>query len=395
MNEELKQLIEQNNRHWEEMKSAFEREQEETKKLGSAHTETLEKIDKLNTAMEELETKIARFQAMDGGVSEGDGDPDVPEAKEAYLDWVRTGNRAPYQKYLESLEGAEQKVLLVSDDTTGGFLAPPEFVQMIIKGLKDMSDLRRFARTSTTGQRAVRIPTRTKVFGATWTGEAKPRADKSDDLRYGMEEVPVHTLTALLRISNEDLEDSLFDLEGELRQEMIEAFDVSEGAAFILGDKNGKPEGILQRSGITEISSGASGAIDPDALFDQFFGLKTGYSRNGVWLMRRETIRDIRKLKDAEDQYLWRPGLADGTPSTLLGAPLAEMPDMPVVAASTTPIAFGDWRRAYWIIDRLALQIVRDPLTEADDGVVRFIARRRVGAQVTLPEAYNLMRVDP
>ena len=115
--------------------------------------------------------------------------------------------------------------------------------------------------------------------------------------------------------------------------------------------------------------------------------VKTAYAIRGVWLLNRNTLAAVRRLKDADKNYVWQPGLAEGQPNTILGSPYVEVPDMPNEGAGATPIAFGDFRRGYTIVDRIALSVLRDPFTQATAGNVRFIARRRVGGQVVLAEA--------
>ena len=114
---------------------------------------------------------------------------------------------------------------------------------------------------------------------------------------------------------------------------------------------------------------------------------------SAVWMMNRSTIGQIRRLKDGDGEYLWAPGLAGGVPNTINGAPYVEAADMPDVGASAKPVAFGDFRRGYVIVDRIAMEMLRDPYTQATSGAVRMIFRRRVGGQVVLPEAIVLQNV--
>jgi HK97 family phage major capsid protein len=109
--------------------------------------------------------------------------------------------------------------------------------------------------------------------------------------------------------------------------------------------------------------------------------------------LNRFTLGAVRKLKDANDSYIWQPGLSAGVANTILGAPYVEVPDMPDVAAAAFPIAFGDWRRAYVIVDRIAMSVLRDPFTRGSQGQVKFLARRRVGGQVVLAEAVRKLKV--
>lgn len=107
-------------------------------------------------------------------------------------------------------------------------------------------------------------------------------------------------------------------------------------------------------------------------------------------MANRLVVRDIRKLKDTQDQYLWQPGLAGLAPSTILDRPYLEATDMPVAASASKSIAIGDWRRGYTIVDRVSMSMLRDPYTQATSGAVRFLARRRVGGMTVLPEAIKI-----
>ncbi|MFP5433501.1 MAG: phage major capsid protein, partial [Alphaproteobacteria bacterium] len=117
------------------------------------------------------------------------------------------------------------------------------------------------------------------------------------------------------------------------------------------------------------------------------YGLKTAYARNATWLMNRTTLGAVRRLKDNDKNYIWMPGIAQGRPNTIDGDPYVEVPDMPNEGAGTTPVAYGDFKRAYTLVDRIAMEMLRDPYTQATSGNVRFIFRRRLGGQVVMAEA--------
>jgi HK97 family phage major capsid protein len=138
-------------------------------------------------------------------------------------------------------------------------------------------------------------------------------------------------------------------------------------------------------------NSGTSATIaDSDGqangLLSLKYALKTAYARNATWVLNRTTLGSVRKLKTGDDNYLWMPGLG-GQPNTIDGDPYVEVPDMPNEGAGHTPIAYGDFSRAYTLVDRIAMEMLRDPYTQATGGNVRFIFRRRLGGQVVLAEA--------
>ena len=158
-----------------------------------------------------------------------------------------------------------------------------------------------------------------------------------------------------------------------------------------------RSEGFMTNGDVAETNSGSAATIadaagQANGLIDMAHNLKTAYARNGTWLLNRKTLGAIRKLKDDQNGYVWMPGLAALRPSTILDAPYLEVPDMADEAANAYPIAFGDWRRAYLIVDRISMSVLRDPFTQSTSGTVRFVARRRVGGQVVLAEAIRKLK---
>ncbi|QIO42888.1 phage major capsid protein [Rhizobium leguminosarum bv. trifolii] len=285
---------------------------------------------------------------------------------------------------------AEYKALGIANDTTGGYLAPAEYIREIIKGVTDVSPARALARVRQTASKAILIPKRTGQFAAQWVADQGTKSE-TDGLRYGMWEIPTHEMYALIDISNQNLEDSAFNMESEISFEATEQFAVAEGAAFVTGNGVGRPEGFLTASGVSGSNSGSASTIaDADGqangLLALKYGLKTAYARNATWALNRTTLGSVRKLKTAEKQYLWMPGIA-GQPNTIDGDPYVEVPDMPSEGAGLVPIAYGDFARAYTLVDRIQMEMLRDPYTQATSGNIRFIFRRRLGGQVTLAEA--------
>ena len=211
-----------------------------------------------------------------------------------------------------------------------------------------------------------------------------------------LEELPAHELYALVDISEQNLEDSVFDLEAEMQSEFAEQFAKAEGTAFVSGNAVGKPEGLLTNSSVGESNSGHASTLLADGLITLVHSIKSDYGRNGTFVFNRSTLSAIRKLKDTAGQYVFQTGMSlqAGVPNTILGYPYVEATDMPDVAANAYPVLFGDFRRAYMIVDRVALSVSRDPFTQATSGNVRYVARRRVGGQVVQAEAVVKQKVS-
>lgn len=350
--------------------------------------------------VDELEAKLNLLSLN------GSSDPETRKAelKAKVNDWAKAvvganlygvaNLSAAQQKALADVT-AEYKAMAVNNDTTGGYLAPAEYVREILKTVTLISPARSLARVRQTASKSVMLPKRTGQFAAQWTAEQGTRSE-TDGLRYGMWEIPTHEMYALIDISQQNLEDSAFNMESEISFEATEQFAVAEGLAFVSGNGVGKPEGFLTSSGVSENISGSAATIaDADGqangLLTLKYALKTAYARNATWAMNRTTLGSVRKLKDADKNYIWMPGLG-GQPNTIDGDPYVEVPDMPSEGAGLYPIAYGDFSRAYTLVDRIAMEMLRDPYTQATAGNIRFIFRRRVGGQVVMAEAIRKLK---
>lgn len=342
--------------------------------------------EEAKTAVEDLEVKFNR-QGL-GGIGHKQK-IDVNQWARAVVDAHTKGVVNLTQDQQKALHDVanEYKAMSVSNDTTGGYLAPAEYVREIIKTVTEISPARQLARIRTTGNKSILLPKRTGQFAALWTAENATRTETTG-LTYGMLEIFTHELYAMIDISEQNLEDSAFNLAAEIAAEASEQFAVAEGAAFVSGTGVGKPEGFMTNSSVSSVNSGSASAITADGLLSLKHSLKTAYTRNASWALNRTTLGTVRKLKDGTTtQYVWQPGLALGKPNTIDGDPYVEVPDMPSEGSNTYPVAYGDWSRAYCLVDRVAMSMLRDPYTQATSGNIRFMFRRRLGGMVVQPEA--------
>ena len=335
--------------------------------------------DNIKSQIEKLETIVTRPNS-------GFESKQVDEYMGAFDTYCRKG--------LEGLDVAERKALTVSNDSTGGYLAPPEYVRELIKDVTEISPIRSIARIRSTGARSIQVPKRTGTFAAQWVAESGTRSETTG-YNVGLEELPAHEQYALVDISEQDLEDSVFDLEAEMQSEFAEQFAKAEGAAFVSGNAVGKPEGFMTNGSVSSTESGSNTAITADNLITLVHNIKSEYGRNGTFVFNRSTLAAIRKLTDTAGQYVFQAGMSlqGGVTNTILGQPYVEASDMASIEQDAFPVAYGDFRRAYMIVDRVSLAVLRDPFTQATTGNVRYIARRRVGGQVILPEAITKLKV--
>ena len=394
-NNEVKSAVETLGKTFESFKNTNDERLKQIEAKGSSDPITEEKLSKIESDLDKYadmeknvkaqadstkanQEAMARLETIISRPDFGKGSPVESKAVQVFDKWLRKGK--------DSLAPEELKVLTVSNDNTAGYLAPPEYVREIIKGIVEYSPIRSIARVRTTTNRSVQVPKRTGEFAAQWVAEEGARTETTG-YAVGLEEIPAHELYALVDISEQELEDSVFNLESEMNAEFVEQFAKAEGNAFVSGNAIGKPQGLLTNANVNNVAKGGA-ALDGDSMISAAHNVKAEYGRNGTYVMNRSTVSAVRKLKDGGGQYIFQPGLYQmGVGSNILGHPIVEATDMPNVAGGTKPVLFGDFRRGYMIVDRVNLSIMRDPFTQAASGNVRYLARRRVGGQVILPEA--------
>lgn len=349
-----------------------------------------------------MEARINRHLLRMGGVSGKDDDTNGSEllSIKSYSSFLRRG--------VERMSEDEKKVLVISNDSTGGYLSPPTFVAEIIKAVVLFSPMRGIVNVKQIGTNELLQPKRTQTSAATRVGEIQTRVE-SQNPAWGLMRIGAPEMYAEARVSQANIEDSAFNLESELTEDFSEQFGVKEGAEVINGIGVTQCLGILDPNAAgpsTPIANTVSGSAATiagpsgsggDGLVNLFHSVKTAYALNGRWILNRLSLGKVRLLKDTNGQYLWQPGglgsaIGTGIPSTILGAPYTECPDMPDEGANAFPIAFGDFKRAYTLTDRIEIAITRDPFTLANVGQVKFFARRRVGGQVVLGEAIRLLK---
>jgi HK97 family phage major capsid protein len=373
------------------MRQWVEEAEAEKAARGSSDAILTDQIKRIDGRLDTLDLALRR-PSLGGPL----GVAEQPERK-AFERALRVGVAnldAESKSLVKFASASEAKALSNTDDSAGGFLAPAEYVTEIIKAVQLLSPMRDLARIRTTSNRSVQIPVRKGTFAAAWVAEVGTRTETTG-LKYGREEVPAHELYAEVIISEQDLEDSAFDMEAEIRAEAAEQIAIAEAKAFINGTGVGQPEGFLQNATLVAnfVANGGATLTSADKLIDLWAAVKTAYASNATWTMNRATLAAVRKLKDSQNRYIWEPGLAPGNPSTIIERPYVEMPDMPDIASNALPIAFGDFRRAYSIVDRVQVVVKRLNEKYADTGQIAFIVRKRTGGQLVLAEAIKALKM--
>lgn len=354
--------------------------------------ETLnEKLGQLDDMKSALEKDLAGMKRPDGT-----GTKAASEHKAAFMQFVRKGIDT-------GLGELQAKALQIGVDADGGYAVPEELDRNIIELLRDESPMRQVCNQITVGTPDYKRLVNLGGAGSGWVGETAPRPETSTPTLAQINAV-MGELYANPQATQTSLDDMFFDAEGWLNSEVGREFSEKEGSAFLLGDGVDKPKGLLAYpfavagdktrpyGTLQRLVSGNAGALNGDNLIDLVQAVKAGYRRAGVWMMNNLTVAYVRKLKDSEGNYLWRPGLEVGQPSSLLGYGITENEDMPDIAADANALAFGDFKRAYTIVDRIGTRVLRDPYTNKP--YVGFYTTKRVGGMLVDSQAVKVLTLS-
>lgn len=297
--------------------------------------------------------------------------------------WNAMRVKAPMPSVLNALQEGT--------DSEGGYLVPDEFERTLVEALEEENVFRTLAHVIKTSSGDRKIPVVASKGTASCVDEEGAYTESDD--AFSQVSIGAYKLGTMIKVSEELLADSVFDLEAYISKEFARRIGAREEESFFNGDGKGKPLGILAAAGGAEVgvTAASATAITADEVIDLFYSLKAPYRKNAVWLLNDATVKQIRKLKDTTGQYLWQPSLVAGTPDTILGRPVKTSAFMPTAAAGAKTIAFGDFKY-YWIVDRQGRTFKKLSELYAANGQVGFMGTQRVDGKLILPEAIKVLQ---
>jgi len=393
------ELREKRAKAWDAAKAFLDTKRGGDGLLSAEDTATYEKMEGDVVALGKEIERLERQAAIDMELSKATSTP-ITNAPSKGTEEKTGRASAEYRKAFwsamrtragEGLDPNVKNALQIGTDTEGGYLVPDEFERTLVEALEDENIFRRLANVITTSSGDRKIPVVASKGTASWIDEegAIPESDDS----FGQVSIGAYKLGTLIKVSEELLNDSVFNLEAYISREFARRIGNKEEEAFFGGDGVGKPTGILAASGGAQIGVTTAGAtaVTIDEVLDLFYSLKAPYRNRAVFVMNDATVKAIRKLKDGQGQYLWQPALQASTPDTILNRPVYTSAYVPAIAAAAKTIAFGDFSY-YWVADRQGRMFKRLNELYAVTGQVGFVATQRVDGKLILPEAIKVLQ---
>lgn len=384
---------------FENFRDANDERLEQLEKRMSADVVSVEKVNRINAVVDEqkrhLDGLLLKSKRPALGENQFTNIAHI-EHKAGFTNYMRSGDES-------NLRQLEEKAMSYGSDPDGGYLVPDETANEIGRRLALISPIRSIA-----GVRQVSASIYKKPFAQSgpavgWVSETALRPETNSPSLAELQ-FPTMELYAMPAATPTLLEDAAVDVDQWIAEEVETAFAEQEGAAFINGDGINKPKGFLSETLVDEstwswgnlgyVPTGVDGAFPAsdasDVLIDTIYALKAGYRQNAHWVMNRKSQAEIRKLKDADGNYLWQAPASAGMSASLMGFPLVEAEDMPDIDSNAAAMAFGDFRRGYLVVDRTGVRVLRDPYSAKP--YVLFYTTKRIGGGVQDFDAIKLLK---
>ena len=380
---------------WDKAKAFLDEKRNDQGILSAEDSTAYDKMEADVSALGKEITRMEKQAAIDAEMDKATRDPikGKPETKEN--DGENKDGRAS-DSYKRAFWNVMRGLPVVYDalsigvDTKGGYTVPDEFERTLIEALQEENLFRQIANVVRTSSGDTKIPVVAETGTAFWVDEGGLIPES--DVAFAQVTLSAHKVATRIKISEELLNDSVFNLEQFIAREFARRIGVKEEEAFLVGDGVGKPLGILESAEV-DITAGKHNAITLDDVLDLYYSLRLPYRRNAVFVMNDAVVKAVRKLKDSTGQYLWAPSIKDATPDTILNRPLYTSSFMGAIEPEAKVMMFGDFRY-YWIADRQGRQFKRLNELYAETGQVGFIGTQRVDGRLILPEAIKVLQMD-
>lgn len=405
MPEEIKTLIEEQGRAFDEFKSAIDARTEAIEKKGSVPADLKEKIDRidadLNTKFRQIQEELAVVKRPKLDAKDGDMSPEMMEYRSALYNHLRTGEG------LAEVKELQKKALSGRSDPDGGLLVDPETDSVIDRVAADETSFANLASSVTIGGDTYRKLVKTRGVAGQWAGQEEESQGETTAQQWAEIKIEAKKVEAEPQAPNSLLEDADYDLEGDVLEEIGVTFSELEGEAFLVGDGILEPKGLLSYETVANasyewgkvgyVASGADGAFaasnPADKIIDLQHALKTRYRSGAVMLMSDDALSQVRQMKDGAGHfYLFNPDASAGFAGTVLGSPVVLDDYMPTIASDSLSIAYGNFARAYKVVRRRGIALIRDIYTKK--GYTKFYATRRTGGGIVNYEAFKVMKFE-
>jgi HK97 family phage major capsid protein len=320
---------------WEEAKALLDYAAAEKRDLTA---EEQDKFDRINADLDEraaaIET-IRKAEEREAKAAAAASDFAVSDVTKSDYDYVRALAKGEIRSHAFETRGT-----LTPSGSSG--LVPQSFVARVYDLAREVGPMLDVAEVfQTQSGEDLKIPTLT-AYGTAGLEAPGAEIDESEPT-FSSITLQAYKYAFLVPVARELIEDGGVDVAEVLARAAGNSIGVAVNAALTTGSGNSAPNGIMTAAGTGVSGTIAGGLFTADQLIDLVYSVDGAVRRlNGTgWLMSPTAIRNARKLKDNDGQYLFQPSLQAGQPDSLLGFRVYENPAVAAVGSAAASVGFG------------------------------------------------------
>ncbi|MGN0241903.1 MAG: phage major capsid protein [Candidatus Weimeria sp.] len=395
---QIMDLMEKRAKAWDAAKKFLDTHSDNGGNVSAEDAATYDRMEKEVTDLTKDIERLQRQEEIEKMMSKPTSSPltTKPGAEDSEEDKKGTAGKAYKNAFWDSIRKRNwydvKNVLEIGTDANGGYLVPDEYEKQLIQALNDENFFRTLAHVIQTQSGTHTIPVVASHGTAAWMDE-NGLYPESDDT-FDQITLDAYKLGTAIKVSEELLNDSVFDLESYISTEFARRIGAAEEEAFLTGDGKKKPEGVFTKVKATKDATTeiANTNISFDAIMDVFHSLRSVYRNRATWILNDSTVKALRKIKDNNGNYIWQPAVTAGQPDMILNRPYKTSIYAPELAAGNVALLFGDFSY-YWIAERQGRSFKRLSELYAANGQIGFLASERIDGKLILPEAVRGLSV--
>jgi HK97 family phage major capsid protein len=389
---QIMELMERRAKAWDAAKKFLDTHSDNGGNVSEEDAATYDKMEKEVTDLTHDIERLQRQEQIETMMSQPTSSPLTtrPGAEDNQKEKNGTASKAYKTAFWDSIRKRNwydvRNVLEIGTDANGGYLVPDEYERQLIQALNDENFFRTLAHVIQTQSGTHTIPVVASHGTAAWMDENGLYPESEDT--FDQITLDAYKLGTAIKVSEELMNDSVFDLESYISTEFARRIGAAEEEAFLTGDGSKKPEGVFTKVKATKEATTeiANTNINFDAIMDVFHSLRSVYRNRATWILNDSTVKALRKIKDNNGNYIWQPAVTAGAPDMILNRPYKTSIYAPELAAGNVPILFGDFSY-YWIAERQGRSFKRLSELYAANGQIGFLASERIDGRLILPEA--------
>lgn len=379
------------NMNLENLEKGINKNTEDIVKAGKKLNELEEKTAKIAELEEKLNKSSEEMEKMAGALDEvmrkGMENPEtVNKAQnEAFEKYLRTGDK--------SIEGLEKAAIGTGQATV---LIPTILSNEILKETKEVSNFLMQGKIYQGSGDYIKIPIRNDITPANQIVKEGQGNTQDGALAYTHKELRAGYRQVRYPITDELVQDSAFDMVGELKEAISEEFGQTLSDLTVKGTYNASTEqyieGFLTNTAVTgaAITTATTKKVTADDLVKLETGMKASYRKGAAYFVSSKLYEDMKLWKDADGRFLWA-NIIEGATMKFNGYPVYVEEFLDDIDTGKYPAVFCDFKKgyAYYLKKGFEQELHRN----VNERTTEYYTRIRIGGGVIRPKAFSVLKV--